>query len=235
MRSSGVITQLLCGGMRCGAAGNRFCVLYAALPCYAGQTGRRAMPIQPQPLPCAPSAFAPHLSTEAVERHRAAQLAGIASLNAMLEEAADPPPALEDLARSATGALAARAAQAWSEDFYWAALRPAVTEAKEPGGALGEAISQAFGDCRRMRERFAEAAARLPGPGWAWLLQRRDGRLAIAATPQSATPLTGSDVPLLACCLWPHALLTDHPDARGQHLGAFWQLVDWRTVAARMR
>src|SRR5690606_26611548 len=120
--------------------------------------------------------------------------------------------------------------------FHWAALRPPVGDGHgEPGGGLGEAISQAFGDVKRMRERFAEAAMRLSGAGWLWLVQRRDGRLAILAAPHSTTPLTGGDTARLPCCLWPHAYGRDHADPRDLYLAGFWQLVDWKIVAARMR
>src|SRR5690606_7314978 len=147
MRSSGVITQLLCGGVRDGAPPeNRFCVLYAALSRSAPSTGP-AMPIQPHPLPCEPTAFEPHLPAEVVVRHRSAQQAGIDALNALLGEAsAGDPPALDDLAREARGALAAHAAQAWAEDFYWSALRPPdAGHQDEPRGPLAESIAQSFG------------------------------------------------------------------------------------------
>jgi len=194
------------------------------------------MLIEPHPLPCEPAAFAPHLPAEAVERHRRAQQAGVDALNALLGDAATEPPELMDLVRDASGALAAHAAQAWAEDFHWAALRPPVGDGHAgPAGAFAEAIGQAFGDVKRMRERFAEAAARLSGAGWLWLVQRRDGRLAILAAPQSTTPLTGNDTPLLACCLWPHAWAQDNADPRERYLAGFWQLVDWRMVATRMR
>jgi len=197
------------------------------------------MPIQAQPLPCDAAAFAPHLSTEAVERHRAAQQAGIDALNAMLgADGGDPaaPPDLAGLARESSGALAAHAAQAWAEDFYWSTLRrPNGDGVPEPRGPMADAVAQAFGDARRMRERFAEAAARLSGPGWVWLVQRPDGRLAILATPGAITPLTGTDTPLLACCLWPHAIPADQDDPRQRSLAALWALLDWHVVAARMR
>ena len=193
------------------------------------------MPILMPPLSREPGAFAPQLAPETVERHRRAQQAGIDALNALLgTEADDPAPDLADLARSGSGALAAGAAQAWAEEFYWAALRPGDSVPREPRGPLADAIGQAFGDLKRLGERFSEAAARLSGPGWLWLVRRRDGRLAVLATPQSTTPLTGTDTPLLACCLWPHALPADVADARQRHLAAFWALVDWKVVAERL-
>ena len=196
------------------------------------------MSIQPSPLSCPPAAFAPHLAAEAVERHRQAQQAGLDALVALLGERADadPPPALAALAVDARGALAARAAQAWSEDFHWAALRPPREgDPDGPRGALAEAIDRDFGDAGRMRERFAEAAGRLTGPGWVWLVRRCDGRLAILATPQSTTPLPGSDTPLLACCLWPHAYAHEAADGLERHLAAFWKLVDWDVVGTRLK
>ena len=196
------------------------------------------MPIQPAALSFEPAAFAPHLAAETIQRHRQAQQAGVDALNALLGEQADaePTPSLDALAVQARGALAARAAQAWSEDFHWAALRPPPQGGADgPGGALATAIAQAFGDTGRMRERFSEAARRLSGPGWTWLVQRPDGRLAILATPGSTTPLTGDDTPLLACCLWPHAYAHDVDDGLARHLDAFWALLDWEVVASRLR
>ncbi|MDH5835538.1 Fe-Mn family superoxide dismutase [Luteimonas kalidii] len=195
------------------------------------------MPFQPSPLPCDAAAFAPHLSAAAVDQHRRAQRAGIDALNAMLDPATgdDEAPTLAALAVQARGALAARAAQAWSEDFHWAALRPPPPgDAIGPTGALADTVARDFGDPGRMRERFAEAAGRLTGPGWVWLVLRRDGRLAILATPQSVTPLTGADTPLLAACLWPHAWTQDGAEARDRYLAGMWKLVDWKVVASRM-
>lgn len=209
----------------------RGCVLY----CLSPPDHAAAMPIEPRPLPCAPAAFVPHLAPEQVERHRQAQQRTLDALDALRDAGDDDAaPDLARLAVEARGALAAHAAQAWAEEFHWAALGPARgDEPGEPGGALAAAIQQAFGDPARMRERFAEAAGRLSGPGWLWLAQRRDGRLAILATPASATPLTGGDTPLLACCLWPHAM-PEGDDALARYLAGFWALVDWQVVEARL-
>src|SRR5690554_3891523 len=104
----------------------------------------------------------------------------------------------------------------------------------EPEGRLAEALVAAFGSVDGFRRRLTEAALRGFGPGWAWLLQRPDGRLAIAVTPHSVTPLTGPDRALLACSLWEHAYVLDYREDRGKYLKAFWQLVDWDAVASRM-
>ncbi|WP_202841097.1 Fe-Mn family superoxide dismutase [Luteimonas saliphila] len=195
------------------------------------------MPFEISPLPCDPQSFAPQFSVEAVDQHRRRQQAQLDAINAVLGDEADAGDLrLDALARRARGALAAHAAQAWSDGFYWEALRaPQPEGANEPGGPLAAAIAAAFGDTRRLRERFNEAALGLSGPGWTWLVQRGDGRMAILATPHSVAPLTGTDTPLLACCLWPHAYAHDYGDSRERYLAAFWQLVDWDKVASRLR
>lgn len=198
------------------------------------------MPIEPCPLPCDPAAFSPQLSLEQVAQHRRQQQERLQAINAVLageggDGAEDAPPRLDALARDARGALAAHAAQAWADDFYWTALRaPRPDGENAPGGALAEALAATFGDVKRFRERFDAAALALAGPGRVWLVRRRDGRLAILSTPGPVTPLTGGDAPLLACCLWPYAYAHDYGESRERYLAAFWQLVDWRAVAARM-
>lgn len=201
------------------------------------------MPLQPSPLPCAPGAFAPQLSPEQVEHHRRHLQGHFDALAAALgpqpedglpEDGAEPP-TLEHLVRTGRGALAAHAAQAWAGDFYWSGLRAAQPGLdNEPAGALAEALSKAFGDVRRFRERFNEAALRDAAPGWAWLVQRRDQRLAILVTAEPVTPLTGGDTPLLACSLSPQSHALDYTGARDRYLAAFWQLVDWRRVGLRL-
>ena len=43
------------------------------------------------------------------------------------------------------------------------------------------------------------------------------------------------DTPLLALSLWEHAWYLDYRDNRRKYLDAFWQLVNWEAVAARLR
>src|SRR5690606_35704582 len=123
----------------------------------------------------------------------------------------------------------------WATALYWNSIRPAAAGGgSEPRGKLADALAAAFGGVDGFHRRFAEAALRSFGPGWAWLPQRADGRLAIAVTPHALPPLTGPDRALLACSLWEHAYLLDYRDDRGKYLEAFRHLIDWDAAAARM-
>ena len=51
----------------------------------------------------------------------------------------------------------------------------------------------------------------------------------------SATPITGADLPLLACDVWEHAYYLDRHNARADYLEAFWKVVDWEAAGKRLR
>ena len=125
------------------------------------------------------------------------------------------------------------AAQVWNHSFYWNCLKP--NGGGEPEGKLGEAINAAFGSFDRFKEEFGKTAIGTFGSGWAWLVQRADGSLALASTPNAATPLTGEDTPLLTCDVWEHAYYVDYRNARPKYVEAFWNLVNWDFVAGNMK
>src|SRR3546814_3476634 len=96
-------------------------------------------------------------------------------------------------------------------------------------------IDKSFGGVEALHGQFDDLALRTFGSGWVWLVQRAEGGLALAATANAATPLTGSDTPLLACDVWEHAYYIDYRNARAKYLEAFWNLVDWDFVASNMK
>jgi len=195
------------------------------------------MAIELPPLPYERSALEPHISAETVECHHGKhQRAYVERLNALVAgtDLAEAP--LEDIVRGAQGAVFENAAQAWNHAFYWRCLRPSAGGGGgAPSGPLGEAIDKAFGGFEALRAQFDALALKLFGSGWVWLVQREDGGLALAATSNAATPLTGSDTPLLACDVWEHAYYIDYRNARAKYLEAFWNLVDWDFVASSLK
>lgn len=183
------------------------------------------------------TALEPHISGETIDYHHGKHhKAYVDNLNKLIAgtDMADLP--LEDIIRKAQGAVFNNAAQAWNHDFYWKCLKPAgAGGGGEPGGALAEAINAAFGDMARFREKFTDTALRTFGSGWAWLVQRADGSLALVSTANAATPLTGTDTPLLTCDVWEHAYYVDYRNARPKYVEAFWNLVDWDFVAGNLK
>ncbi len=193
------------------------------------------MPFERPPPPFDRTALEPHLSADAVDQIWARYVAHLAALEALLPDP-DATPALEDLLRTAQGARFHHAAQAWNIAFYLQSLAaPAVSVGNAPSGAVLAAIEQRYGGPTALRARFDAVVDDAAGRGWTWLVRRREGGLGIVATSPGATPVTGDDRPLLA---YARPARTDDGlvDGCGMPvlpLDAFWQLVDWRGVAAR--
>ncbi len=191
------------------------------------------MAIELPALPYARDALAPHISAETIDYHYGKHhQTYVTNLNNQIKGTEHENADLEAIVRSSSGGLFNNAAQVWNHTFYWNCLAP--NAGGEPGGKLGEAINAAFGSFAAFKEEFTKVALGTFGSGWAWLVQRPDGSLAIVSTSNAATPLTGPDTALLTCDVWEHAYYVDYRNARAKYVEAFWNLVNWSFVASRM-
>lgn len=191
------------------------------------------MAIELPALPYDRTALEPHISAETIDfhysKHHQTYVTNLNNLIAGTEfESAD----LESIVRKAQGGMFNNAAQVWNHSFYWNCLKPQGGGA--PTGKLAEAIDAAFGSFDAFKAEFSKTAIGTFGSGWAWLVQRADGSLALVSTSNAATPLTGTDKPLLTCDVWEHAYYVDYRNARPKYVEAFWNLVNWDFVAAQM-
>ncbi|MFK8016294.1 MAG: superoxide dismutase [Gammaproteobacteria bacterium] len=177
-------------------------------------------------LPYAMDALAPHISKETLEFHYGKHHnAYVTNLNNLIEGTDFAGASLEETVRSATGGMFNNAAQIWNHTFYWHCLSP--NGGGAPTGELADAIDKAFGSYDAFKEEFTKKSVTLFGSGWAWLVRREDGSVAIEQTSNADTPLTGADTPLLTCDVWEHAYYVDYRNARPAYLDAFWSLVNW--------
>ncbi|KUF24601.1 superoxide dismutase [Xanthomonas phaseoli] len=191
------------------------------------------MPIEHVALPYSRAALEPHLSAATLEAHHGVcHRSEVEQLNARIEGSEFADLTLEEIIAQAQGTLFHLAAQVWNHNFYWQCLRPRA--GGEPLGRLGDGIAKSFGDFVHFKQEFTRVALSSFGSGWVWLVQRPDGTLAVVATPNASTPLTGPDIPLLACDIWEHAYYLDYQQDRARYLEAFWKLVNWDFVASRL-
>ena len=191
------------------------------------------MAIELPPLPYARDALAPHVSAETIDYHYGKHhQAYVNNLNGLIKGTEFESASLEDIVRRSSGPTFNNAAQVWNHTFYWEGLSP---QGGQPQGRLATAITEAFGSFDEFRTAFNKVAMGTFGSGWAWLVQKPDGKLALASTSNAATPLTGEDRPLLTCDVWEHAYYVDYRNARQAYLDAFWNVVNWAAVAARMK
>ncbi|MBK1834340.1 superoxide dismutase [Roseibacillus ishigakijimensis] len=122
-----------------------------------------------------------------------------------------------------------------NHSLFWKVIAPGGASA--PSGDLAAAIDAAFGSLDKMKEEFGNAAATRFGSGWAWLVVKADGSLAITSTPNQDTPLMGEAAdtcgctPILGLDVWEHAYYLNYQNRRPDYISAFWNVVNWDVVA----
>ena len=114
--------------------------------------------------------------------------------------------------------------------FFWKMLSP--NGGGAPHGTLADAISSTFGSLDAFKELFANAALTRFGSGWAWLIKREDGSLAITSTPNQDSPLmegiaNETGTPIIGLDVWEHAYYLNYQNRRPDYVSAFWEVVDW--------
>ena len=121
----------------------------------------------------------------------------------------------------------------FNHTIFWEMMAPG--GAKEPGGALGEGINQAFGSLATFKQQFAQACVDRFGSGWGWLVADRGGKLTIESTPNQDTPAMEGKTPVLGCDVWEHAYYLKYQNRRPDYLDAWWNVVNWNEINKRLR
>jgi Fe-Mn family superoxide dismutase len=182
------------------------------------------------PLPYALDALEPHISRETLEFHHGKHHnTYVVNLNALIKGTEFEQASLEEIVKTSSGGLFNNAAQVWNHTFYWNSMSPA--GGGEPTGPLADAIAKKWGSFGAFKEAFTKSAIGNFGSSWTWLVRKADGSLDIVNTSNAATPITGTDTPLLTCDLWEHAYYIDHRNRRPDYLAGWWRLVNWDFAA----
>lgn len=164
----------------------------------------------------------------------AAGLSGFSSVEDLLSRLPEAPGKVRPPLRNNGGGYINHA-------LFWESMAPPGRGGK-PGGRLAAALARHFGSVEEFRSTFSEAAGGVFGSGWAWLIQRPDGRLAVTTTPNQDSPLMAGVVPedeagtpLLGLDVWEHAYYLLYQNRRADYISNWWTLVDWDVVAGRMK
>jgi Fe-Mn family superoxide dismutase len=200
------------------------------------------------PLPYAPEALEPHIDVETMKIHYGKHhVAYITNLNkALTDNKVSGTDALELIKN--LGAVPAVAMSAIRNNggghvnhtLFWQWMAPAGSGPKGPEGKLGEAIQGAYGSIDDFKKVFAEAGTKRFGSGWAWLIVKDDGKLAVTSTPNQDNPwmkgvVPDSDLgtPILGLDVWEHAYYLKYQNKRPDYITAWWNVVNWGEVARR--
>lgn len=191
-------------------------------------------------LPYATNALEPHIDTKTMEIHHGKHhQAYVTNLNAALEGNEWASKSIEEiLANVSTLSPAVRnnGGGHYNHSMFWQILGPG--KGGTPTGIIGDAINGSFGSFEAFKEALTKAGMTRFGSGWAWLSKDASGKLFISSTPNQDNPLM--DVaelkgnPILGVDVWEHAYYLNYQNRRADYLAAFFNVINWDAVAARL-
>jgi Fe-Mn family superoxide dismutase len=117
-----------------------------------------------------------------------------------------------------------------NHSLFWQIMKPG--GGGDPSGALGQAITDTFGDADQLKAAINDGGVKRFGSGWTWLVWDGTG-LAVYSTANQDSPIMQSDVPLLGIDVWEHAYYLRYQNRRPDYLGAWWDTVNWDEVGRR--
>lgn len=115
----------------------------------------------------------------------------------------------------------------YNHRLFWTILSPEKTEMST---GLKMAIDRDFGSFSNFKEEFSTAAKTQFGSGWAWLVVKDDGSLAVTNTPNQNTAFEDGQ-PILALDVWEHAYYLNYQNRRPDYVENFWNIVNWKQVS----
>ena len=164
-------------------------------------------------LPYAHDALQPYMSKETLEiHHDKHHQAYVTAGNNLLKDSGLEGKSLEEIVKESYGKNAGlfnNAGQHYNHTHFWQWMKP--NGGGTPPAAIGKAIDEAFGSYDQFKD--------------------RNGKLAIAKTPNGESPLVHGGTPILGCDVWEHSYYIDYRNRRPDYLKAFLDnLVNWEHV-----
>jgi len=184
-------------------------------------------------------ALEPHIDARTMEIHHDKHHAAyVANLNAALEgtEWMDRPidavlADLEILPDDKRTAVRNNGGGHANHTLFWEIMGP--NGGGEPAGELAAAIADTFGSLDDLKAQVSDAGVKRFGSGWSWLVWDGTG-LAVLSTPNQDSPVMEGKTPILGVDVWEHAYYLNYQNRRPDYLAAWWNVVDWSAVGAKL-
>ena len=211
------------------------------------------------PLPYAFDALEPHIDARTMEiHHDRHHKAYVDNLNkAVADSPALAKKSVEDLLKDLNSvpekirsAVRNHGGGHYNHSLFWQMMKK--DGGGEPKAELAKAIEASFNNLTAFKAKFTEAAMKVFGSGWAWLVL--DGKeLKIEFMPNQDSPVSPSllptelndgqgrkltmihhsQQPLLGLDVWEHAYYLKYQNKRTDYITAWWNVVNWDFVAER--
>jgi superoxide dismutase, Fe-Mn family len=124
----------------------------------------------------------------------------------------------------------------YNHTLFWKLMSP---RGGRPSGAFNDAVANAFRDLDGMLKQLKEAALGRFGSGWAWVVVKEGGKLAVVSTPNQDNTLMsslkepGRGAPVLGIDVWEHAYYLKYQNKRADYVDAFFKVINWEFVSER--
>ena len=190
-------------------------------------------------LPYSNDALEPHIDAQTMEIHHDKHHAGYTTkLNNAIEGTELEGKSIEDILKNVSQqstAVRNNGGGYYNHNLFWEVMGP--DGGGNPSGDLASAIDEAFGSFDSFKDKFSEAAKGQFGSGWAWLIVKNDGKLAVTSTPNQDNPVMDiaeeKGTPILGLDVWEHAYYLKYQNKRPEYVDAFFNVINWDEVAKR--
>lgn len=190
------------------------------------------------PLPYAYDALEPYIDKETMHLHHDKHQAGyVNKLNEALEHYPDLQHRsveylvknIDKIPEAIRATIRHNAGGALNHTMFWHWMTPSKTQLTGP---LKQALITQFGSVEGFKTAFNEAAKKVFGSGWAWLVVDKKGNLSITTTSNQDSPLSDGLTPILGLDVWEHAYYLKYNNRRPDYIESWWQVVNWNRVAS---
>ncbi|GHE38251.1 superoxide dismutase [Sphingobacterium griseoflavum] len=199
------------------------------------------MAFELEALPYANDALEPHIDKDTMEiHHDRHHQAYVDNLNKAIAGTDAENLSLEDINKNISkypAAVRNNGGGHFNHKLFWSVLGP--NAGGEPTGELADAIKSTFGSFEELKTQLQNAGATRFGSGWAWLIVKTDGQLAVTSTPNQDNPLMDvaevQGTPILGIDVWEHAYYLKYQNKRPAYLDAVFSVINWDAVAKRFQ
>jgi Fe-Mn family superoxide dismutase len=108
-----------------------------------------------------------------------------------------------------------------NHSLFWKLMDPA----NKVDDMLASDIKTTFGSTDEFKKQFSDAALKIFGSGWAWLVKNDSNKLSILGLPNQDSPLSQGLTPILGLDVWEHAYYLKYQNKRAEYIENWWKVI----------
>ena len=198
------------------------------------------MPFSLPDLPYAHDALEPTIDARTMEIHHSKHhqayvdnankaLAGTEWENSSVESVLASLAAIPDDVRTAVRNNAGGHA---NHSIFWELMSP--DGGGEPEGELKAAIDDLWRSTDELKTVINDNGVKRFGSGWTWLIAK-GGKYELISSANQDSPIMEGAFPIMGNDVWEHAYYLKYQNRRPDYLKAWWNVVNWDEVNARLK